>query len=169
MNILKKSIIYSLILVVMSSFSQCDGKELQAKSPVELGDVYCQNWVAGVEGGGGGLNIYIPTDDTSVTFEQVYFRGKIADLESKSGIYIGRFDTGINQPKDIQLDGTSKAKETKEKEVKIPFNLEEDQCVVAYKDGKKTKYFMIDGITEKPSLALPSAPKGGGDIQIKNL
>ena len=153
MKVIKKSVIYSLILVVMSSFSQCDGKELQTKSPVELGDVYCQSWVAGIEGGGGGLNIFIPTDDTSVTFEQVYFRGRIADLESKKGLYIGRFNTGVNQPREITFntDGIAKEKtkvEEKQK-VEIPFELQDNECVVSYKKDNKTQYFKIDNVAQK--------------------
>jgi len=168
MKNIKNNIIYGLIIIAMSSFSQCDSKNLQAQSPVELGDVYCQSWIAGVEGGGGGINIFIPTTDTSVKFEQVYFRGKIATLESRDGMYIGRFKSEVNQPKEILLEGAKKQETVKEAQEEIPFEINNNQCVVAYKDGSKTKYFMIDNITEKQSLALPSAPPSG-DVKIKNL
>ncbi|AXT18542.1 hypothetical protein D7030_07155 [Flavobacteriaceae bacterium AU392] len=170
MKIVKNGLKYILMAIVMASFSQCSSvKELQAQAPVNLGEVYCQDWVAGVEGGGAGTNIFIPTTDTSIKFEKVYFRGKMANLEIKDGLYIGRFKSNVNQPKEISLNQESNIKTSKSKEEKIPFALEDNQCVVSYKDGNKTKYFKIDNVIQRETEAYPSA-KPQGEIKInKNL
>jgi len=41
---------------------------------------------------------------------------------------------------------------------KIPFVLKDNECVISYKDGKTTKYFKVDNITEKDLIPYPSAP-----------
>lgn len=176
MKKVKQSLKYVLMGVFMVSFSQCSStKKLQTVAPVSVGEVYCQDWVAGIQGGGAGLNIFIPTTDKSVTFEQVYFRGKVTTLEVREGLYIGRFKSNVNLREEILLSDTnSKVKEKATKEVadKIPFTLENNQCVVSYKEGDKTKYFKIDNVTQKQSIAYPSAgPQQGIDnINInKNL
>ena len=91
----------------MASFSQCSSiKKIQQTVPLDLGQVYYQAWIAGIEGGGAGLNIYIPTEDNSIELDSVYFRGKAAKLEFKNQngiIYIGRFISDFNKKKDIVM------------------------------------------------------------------
>ena len=87
----------------MASFSQClSAKKIQEEAPLALGQVYCQEWIAGIEGGGAGLNIYIPTVNSFVELDSVYFRRNVAKLEIKSlneTIYIGRFISDLNKKK----------------------------------------------------------------------
>lgn len=160
MKKVKENLIYIFMGTFMISFSQCSSvKELQTEAPISVGDVYCQSWVAGIEGGGGGLNIFIPTTDKSIIFEQVYFRGKIATLETKKGLYIGRFKNETNQPKDIVLnEKINKDKTTEVIKEKIPFTLLKNECVVSYKDGKEIKYFKIMDVQERETQNLYSAP-----------
>jgi len=161
-----KTISFSiLMLIVMASFSQCSStKKLQLNYPLDLGQVYFQKWIAGIEGGGAGLNIFIPTEDTSIKLDSVYFRGKAAKLEVKSQngtIYIGRFISNFNKKKDLIMSNDPNAEfgnEMPEISQKIPFVLKDNECVISYKDGKTTKYFKVDNITEKDLIPYPSAP-----------
>jgi hypothetical protein len=165
MKIFKTTLSFLLMLLVMASFSQCSSaKRIQEKAPLELGQVYCQNWIAGIEGGGAGLNIYIPTVNSSVELDSVYFRGKAAKLEIKSlnqTIYIGRFISDLNKKKDIVMSSEPNAEygnEIPKIPQKIPFELKDNQCVISYNDGKTTKYFMVDNVVEKDLIPYPSAP-----------
>jgi len=149
----------------MASFSQCSSaKKLQKSAPLHLGQVYCQVWIAGIEGGGAGLNIFIPVKDNSIILDSVYFRGQAAKLEVKSQneiIYIGRFISDFNKKKDIIMSNEPYAEyvnEMPEISQKIPFVLKDNECVISYKDGKTTKYFKVDNITEKDLIPYPSAP-----------
>ena len=149
----------------MASFSQCSSaKKIQKKVPLALGQVYCQSWIAGIEGGGAGLNIYIPTVNSSVELDSVYFRGKAAKLEIKSlneTIYIGRFISDLNKKKDIVMSIEPNAEygnEMPKITQKVPFELKENECVISYKDGNTTKYFKIDNVIEKELIPYPSAP-----------
>lgn len=148
----------------MASFSQCSSaKDLQKKAPVEMEQVYFQKWVAGVEGGGAGLNLFIPVKDSSVKLDSVYFRGKGTKLDIKPGenLYVGRFISDFNKPKDMVVHADPKKEygnEMPEIPKEIPFKLKDDECVVSYADRGKTKYFKIENIVEKDMLAYPSAP-----------
>lgn len=161
-----KTISYSLLIfIVTASFSQCSSaQKLQDQAPLKIGQVYYQKWIAGVQGGGSGINIFIPTGNSSVKLDSVYFRGKVAKLETKpqaETLYIGRFKSDLNQRKDIIMSnepnaeyGNSIPKPTKN----IPFELKENECVISYIQGDKTKYFIIKNIAEKEMIPYPSAP-----------
>ncbi|NND25682.1 MAG: hypothetical protein HKO00_06630 [Flavobacteriaceae bacterium] len=159
-----KSISFSLLMLfVMASFSQCSStKQLQEKAPMAIEQVYCQQWVAGIEGGGSGINIFIPVESKHVVLDSVYFRGRSAKLETKEGelLFVGRFKTALNQPKDMVFSNEPNAEYGNRVQIpeKIPFELKDNECVISYRDGDKTKYFKIDNVVEKEMIAYPSAP-----------
>ena len=151
--------------MIMTSFLQCSSSQtLQEKAPTTFGEVYFQRWNAGIQGGGSGINLFIPVVDTNVVLDSVYFRGKSAKLETKpqnKSLYIAYFKTELNQPKDIVMSNNPldeyKNQLPIQKE-RIPFKLKDSECVVSYKDGSITKYFKIENITEKETINYPSAP-----------
>ena len=167
MKAIKKIISVSLLSFVMLGFSQCSStKKLQAEAPLTIENVYFQKWVAGIEGGGSGLNIFIPTKDSSIVLDSVYFRGKAVKLETKpqdKSLYIGRFKSQFNQKQhDIVMSSDAKAEYGNKLPItmkKVPFELKTDECVVSYMDGKKVKYFKIGNVVEKASMHFPMAPK----------
>ena len=147
----------------MVSFSQCSSAlKLQKEAPITFGEVYCQNWVAGVQGVGAGLNLFIPVTDLSIVLDSVYFRGKVTKLELRQDnlLYVGRFKTNLNQSKDIIMSSDPKeeyANQMPVKEKEIPFQLEDDECVVSYKKNEKVLYYKISNIIQKTPLNYPSA------------
>lgn len=165
MKQLKTISIFILMFILTSSFSQCSSAQyMQDKAPLEIGEVYCQKWIAGVEGGGSGLNIFIPTAISSIELDSVYFRGKAAKLESnpRNGIlYIGRFKDESNQMDDIIISSEPNAEYNNpipRLPKKIPFELKENEGVVSYKKDNKTYYFKIENVSERNLISYPSAP-----------
>lgn len=154
------------MLILMASFSQCStAQKLQKELPVTLGEVYCQKWTAGIQGGGSGINLFIPVTSKSViVFDSVYFRGQAAKLEVKpnKSLFIGRFKTDFNQPKqDLILSSDSKEEynnQLPKTSKMIPFELDETECVVSYLKENEVLYFKISNIIEKAPLNYPSAP-----------
>ena len=143
-----KTVFFSIsMLLVMASFSQCAGtKKIQDKAPVTLEQVYCQNWVAGIEGGGSGLNIFIPIKDKNFLLDSVYFRGRVSHLEisQDSLLFVGRYKTAFNQPKDMIMSKDPKEEfgnEMPEIPKKFPFDLKDNECVISYLEDGKSKYF----------------------------
>ena len=107
MKIFKKITSILITLIVMINFSSCAGTyKLEKSVRLTIGEVYYQNWVAGVQGGGAGFNIFIPVSDNpkNIMFDSVYFKGKKAKLEfSNNTIFIGRFKTTKNRIRDINM------------------------------------------------------------------
>jgi hypothetical protein len=160
-----KTLTFSIFVsVIMGSFSQCSGtKILQEKAPIHIDQVYCQKWIAGVEGGGSGLNIYIPVEAGIPELDSVYFRGKVVKLKiaEKGALYIGRFMSSLNQKKDIIMSNEPNAEygnQAPEILQKFPFVLKETECVISYQKNGKTLYFKIKDIIEKELIAYPSTP-----------
>ena len=156
------------LVLVITSFSQCSSaQKLQKEAPVVFGSTYYQHWVAGVQGGGSGINLFIPTEGISketIELDSVYFRGKASKLEFKPNnptLFIGRFATSGNQRKDVIMSnkpGAEYGNEVPKKTTEIPFELKENECVVSYKEGDKTKYFKIENLVKKQPMHFPSAP-----------
>ena len=152
---------------MFSLFSNCSSaQKLQTKTPIKFGDVYFQKWNAGVEEGGSGLNIFISIAaelPKSNQMDSVYFRGKAAKLqtfEEKANLYVGRFKSEVYQKPDIVMSSNSKEEygnKAPNLSKKIPFKLNDSECVVSYKEGTTTKYFKIEKIIEKLAQNYPSA------------
>lgn len=165
MKLLKKLTFLFLMLFIMSSFSQCKSiQTLQDERPLEIGEVYYQHWVAGVKGGGSGVNLFIPIESNKndIVLDSVYFKGKQVKLEFKNNtMYVGRFASKVNQKKGIIMSSDPLAEygnPVPEIPKKIPFKLEDSECVISYKKGSKTLYFKISNIIKKESENYPTAP-----------
>lgn len=165
MKLLKHKLSFLFIPVFMISFSQCAStKKLQDEVSFEISQVSYQNWVAGVDGGGAGVNLFIPmiSNSNNIVFDSVYFQGKQVKLEQKNkSFFVGRFKEATNQKKDIVMS-SNRLEEVNnpipEIPKKIPFQLKEDECVVSFKDGKKAKYYKISGILKNERVFFPKAP-----------
>jgi len=168
MKSLKRISSLILMLVIMASFSQCStAQKLQKKAPMELGNTYAQKWVAGVSGGGSGINVFVPVKDNIVTLDSMFFRGqkvKLEFIDANQSLYVGRFPTEFNQSKDIILSSDMKA-ESKNKLPKLkghmPFEMNDDECIITYRNGEKTLYYKISNIKIEQPVHYPSAPGNG--------
>ncbi len=146
--------------------SRCgSAQKTQASSPIQIGECYYQQWIGGIEGGGSGIDIYIPiiSNLNKIELDSVYFQGKGVKLEVKNeSIAIGRFMTDLNRKKDIIMSNEPYAEygnQVNRSILKQWPTLKNNQCVISYKEAAKIKYFMIDNLSEKPLLAYPSAPR----------
>lgn len=153
----------------MASFSQCSSsKKMQEKAPVKITEVYSQDWVGGIQGAGGGTNVFIKIKGENTTLlDSLYFREKIEKLElDTDNNYVAHFLSDVNRgPNDLIMNGDSKKEYGNSiplKRKKFPFELKDDEAVVSYTDNGQIKYFKIQNIEDKPSLAFPSTPPTNG-------
>ena len=165
MKNLKQILELVVLTIIMTSFSQCSSaQKLQNKAPTAFGEIYFQKWIAGVEGGGSGVNIVIETLNSNVKLDSVYFHGKVAKLEVKPNnelIYIGRFISEFNKKENMVISFDTKQEYGNKAPVlpkKIPFELKDDECVVSYLESGKTKYYKLSNIIEKRSMDIPMSP-----------
>ncbi len=165
MKIFERISFLAIMLLIMASLSQCSSaQKLQNDAPSAFGSVYFQTWIAGVSGGGSGLNIFIPVTDSSVRLDSVYFRGSVSKLEVKPSnptLHIGRFNTGLNQANAIILSSNPKEEYTNtlpKVTPGIPFELKDNECVVSYTQEGKVFYYKISNVIQKAAVNYPSAP-----------
>ena len=164
-----KAIVKILVFsIVSNSFVNCSSaQKLEEKLPFKIDEVYCQSWVAGIKGGGSGINIFIPVKgelSKTIQLDSVYFREKASKLEFKPNnpkLFIGRFLSSSNQRKDLIMSSEPNAEygnELPDPLPEIPFDLRSDECVISYLESGKTYYYKIDKVSERKSIPYPTAP-----------
>jgi len=135
-------------------------------SELPKNQVYYQNWVAGVKGGGSGTDLYI---NKSVVGDKklitAFFKGKsvkFAPVVESSNVYIAHFKGDANQVYDINMEADAINEYGNKAPVKkdsISFDLATNNAVVSYLENNTLKYLELINIPEKEKLAYPSAPR----------
>lgn len=163
---MKSSFLFSISMIFGLLFSACvSTNTLQSIAPISVGEIYCQPWRSGIDSGGSGINLYIQLIKeipVSIQLDSVYFRHKVTTLElvgSDSLLYVGRFHSEINRKvlnstESNEDPATALSKST----LKVPFELNNSECVISYLEGGKIKYFKVDNISEKTIQNYPSIP-----------
>lgn len=162
MKTLKKTILITLLSLVMVGFSQCSTtKKIQENAPFEISEIYYQRWASGIREGGAGFNLFITINDTQAQLDSVYFRGKASLLrtnEQNPNLYTGRIVTTPEVRHDIIMSSDKNAEygnKLPPANETIPFELDYHECVISYKEGNKTKYFKVKNIKERPVKEFP--------------
>jgi len=157
----------SFILMALISFfslATCaTAKKLDKVPPTGITEAYYQNWVAGVQGGGSGTNIFIKTSSQDIVLDSVYFHNKVAKLSAQQSMplfYIGRFSNDMNKEWENTNKNHTKRSEIKASEMaNFPFQLKTNECVVSYMQDEKRKYFKISELEKKASDEYPVSRK----------
>lgn len=148
---------------ILFSFAQCgNGKELSYKlqeTPVfKTTEAIYQSWVAGVRGGGSGINVMFksPNTDENIVLDSLYFRNKKAKIERKGDLYIARFKTKTNQQPNLIMHSDSKQEYGNKAPIKVdfPFKLENNEAVIQYMEKEKIKFVKIR-LAHKPAELYP--------------
>jgi hypothetical protein len=129
-------------------------------SPITIEKPYYQSWIAGIQGGGSGINLYLPVQNKELKLDSAYFRGMIAKVQSINLGYVSYFKTALNQNEDIIISSELDAEygnQLPEKKYEFPFILKENECVISFREDNKIKYFKIENLFEMPSQQYPSA------------
>ena len=159
-------IIYWFIVIIATfSFIKCSSTknnyreatvEIQDKPSFELGDVFFQKWIAGVQGGGSGYHLYVPvkTNKKHVVFDSAFFRGLKAKLELGKIGYIASFETALNRKSDVTMSGN----QLDEYGNIFPYKLELNECVLSYLEKNELKYYKVKNLVQKQAANYPRTP-----------
>ena len=149
--------------IVLFSFAQCGNcKEmtykLQDDSTFTISKATFKEWVAGIAGGGSGVNAvfsFSNLDTDKIVIDSVFFRGLVSKIEKKPTVYVARFKTNINNREDLIMHGKTDQEYGNKPPTmnsKFPFVLEDDEAVISYKEKGKIKYFKQKLQKEEPDL-----------------
>ena len=165
MKLISNIVFFLLIGAGILLFSNCSSaQKLETNLPLSIGEVYSQKWIAGVRGGGSGVNVYIKilNNPNNIELDSIFFQDKTTKLFLINNTQaIGRFKSDINQQKDVIMSNEPYAEygnQVKKIPNKLRFQLKENECVISYIEKTQTKYFKIENIIKKELLAYPSAP-----------
>jgi len=149
----------------MLGFSNCEGSKskntnikLVQDPPFSIGEIYSQDWISGVKGGGSGTNLFIKFTDLSeeINIHEFYFRDKIVNARVSSqnrNEYTGFYKNTINKEVIMNVDPV---KESQNKPpYKTPFQLDKNEAVISYLYKGELVYYKVVGIEEKPLIAYP--------------
>ena len=133
----------------------------------KVSKVFYQEWIAGVQYGGSGVNLYIQTSLIGQNKGVVaYFRGQKQGLEQMNydgqQFLIGRFKTAINQPKDfVMSDNPVQEVGNADKLLNLAAGFDKNEAIVTYENSGKSYQVVFKNIAEIEQLLYPSAPPRG--------
>ncbi|WP_143032182.1 hypothetical protein [Tenacibaculum sp. MAR_2009_124] len=140
------------ILFFALGFTQCASQKFENKPPFTITSAVYTNISGGMPGNNSvDLRLTFSTSK-EIEFDQLFFinRTTKAVLETKGKVQyiIGRYNTSPKNSKyDLELHGDSKKEYgNKPSSESFPFKLKENEAVLSYKDGNKTKYVKIENI-----------------------
>lgn len=151
-----------IILALGFSLTGCSSqKKLVKNPPFEVGQATCQSWVGGRPESGSGIKLEVPIADIPATasLQKAYFRDNVADLkvEERDGelFAVANFKNKSMEKPDITMHGDS-TKEVGNQpptlQEAMPFELNEDECVLSFVENDTIKYVKVSEIKEKKPL-----------------
>lgn len=148
-------IILAFILIGIVSCSNSKDLELQKASDT-IDAVYFQKWIAGVRGGGSGVNFYVNLKaplEKDVILEKVQFESYEASFVKTSDTsYVAYIKTDGNQ-NDMVLDSNPEKEYGNKAQ---DFNLKPNEANLYFRFNGKESIKNLQNIKEKPMLAYPS-------------
>jgi hypothetical protein len=179
-------LILALFLVNFSNCKSSKNMDRPVSTAIETitTGAYFQKWVAGIKGGGAGINLYIPAsalkhigsfelgNPEGRRLKAVYFREKKTTLSLTSlageAVYFGFFKTDLNAKETMLMMGDQKGEygnktPLQEPKVEPPVTILENEALIVYTENNLEKYLKISGIVEKPLMAMPYKSRNSDD------
>lgn len=154
MNLLKKAMNAVFFTVTIFSTFLCMSQN-GAVAPQEIPEIELkesiifQEWYAGINVGGTGVNMFIPKFQTNrnIQVDSVYFRNMKGKLINRDAMY----SVILKNDSPYYLPNPSNAKTN-------PFNLTADECIIRYNENGQIKYLKIASVVEKAGTYYENGP-----------
>ena len=131
----------------------------QSEIPLQIESPYFQTWVAGIQGGGSGIDVFFPVKDlNNIIPDSIHFRGQRVKAVYKNKMILGHFSTPKNQHQDIILSNEPLAEANNQllpKQDHSAFELEPNTCVLSYIIDNKRFYYKITDLIQRKSNSYP--------------
>ena len=160
LNFLFLIIFVVLILGLLRSCKSCDTNknttEFIINPPFSIDKIYYQKWIAGTQGGGSGVNLYVEFSQINkgVLLNEFYFRNNIAAVKkSNESLYVGHFNA--NEIRSIQ-DNDRQNEVINPLSFESKFKLENHEAILSYQYDNVFFHYKISNINEKEIVAYPA-------------
>lgn len=152
---------FCIYFLIPFSLTQCSsGQKLVDQPPFTTAEVYFKQWIAGVQGGGSGIDLYLPISNIAqeIQLEKAFFRGGVAPIDTiEEKVYIARFKTDLNNERDLTLHANPVQEQTNTPVTKerFPFELSANEVGIQYLKEGKSYYTIVKDVIEKESIPRP--------------
>ena len=144
---------YVLSIFLAATLFSCNTTEIVAQDNIQSASY--QGWVAGVRGGGSGINFYIDLKSelpVNIELKKLIFRGYEVPFEKQDNLHFqAMIKTPSNQEK-IEGDDTQIYTSPKN-----ALTLADNEAILIFLKNGKEYQQKITNVTEKPALEYPSA------------
>ena len=149
-----------LILGLFLPLFSCGSSQFVKNPPFKVNSAYITNWVGG-QPGVSGTNVTINyTTSKAIQFDSIYFRNQAEKLQDKSfnnqKIVVGYLSKTKKRDIVIDINPTKEINNNPPNQNIRRFDLKENEAVISYKDGLKTKYFKLKDLKKGEQQPLPS-------------
>ena len=140
-----------LSIIITSCHSNANIKSISNSNLNLTSPAYFEKWIAGVEGGGSGFNVFLPIKKSSfINFDSIHFRGQRVKALHRNNMVFGRFKSiNNNHSEDIIIENTGHEKNNSH------FSLLDNSCVLSYRIQNKRMYYEFKNLDYKPSKPYP--------------
>jgi hypothetical protein len=144
-------VITFLSIIITSCHSNANIKSISNSNLNLTSPAYFEKWIAGVEGGGSGFNVFLPIKKPSfINFDSIHFRGQCVKALHRNNMVFGRFKSiNNNHSEDIIIENTDHEKNNSH------FSLLDNSCVLSYRIQNKRMYYEFKNLDYKPSKPYP--------------
>ena len=158
---------------ILLSFSNCNSSKLNEQSivleetaPFTVIEAYYHKWIAGVQGGRSGTNVFITIENLSdgVTIKNIYFEERATEAKNsplKPKQYAGYFKNENNRNTIMDINPNKEAQNTPP--LRFPLKLSTNEAVISYLQNGTIKFFKLSNLVEKELLPYPSSNPNGID------
>ena len=132
-------VIIFLSIIITSCHSNANIKSISNSNLNLTSPAYFEKWIAGVEGGGSGFNVFLPIKKSSfINFDSIHFRGQRVKALHRNNMVFGRFKSiNNNHSEDIIIGNTDHEKNNSH------FSLLDNSCVLSYRIQNKRMYIAV--------------------------
>ena len=105
-------VITFLSIIITSCHSNANIKSISNSNLNLTSPAYFEKWIAGVEGGGSGFNVFLPIKKSSfINFDSIHFRGQRVKALHRNNMVFGRFKSiNNNHSEDIIIENSKLGK-----------------------------------------------------------
>ena len=140
-----------LSIIIVSCHSKAKIKSISNSNINLLSPAYYEKWIAGVEGGGSGFNVFLHIKKSSfINFDSIHFRGQRVKALYKNNMLFGYFKSIRNYHSEVILTGN-----TDHEKNNSHFLLLDNSCVLSYRIQNKRMYYEFKNLEYKPSKPYP--------------
>lgn len=154
-----KKLLLLPVFVIFMSFSQCDKSKLEKDAPAKVSKAIFQDWSGGKGSRGTLVTITLDKPTDAIVFDSIYFQGNVeklsAETTKKHILLKGNFITSTFPKRDLILSSDPKEEfgnTPPPVKAKITFELENNEAIISFKKGDKTKYFLVKNIKKEKTI-----------------